>query len=179
MYNAQTNPSHTHLLHNTTTLTYFTHTHTHTPSTHPQWILIQVRWFSLNHLNGHDPKGPNVHLRPILLSSDHLRGHPVWGAHHCGSFRLLWGDLGTEPKISWMREGRGGEGRGGEGRGGARGKRRKRKEIDGKEGRDCEQLISLAHALTFTPWQQYSHLVTQCTKKVCLPDRSCNQRLQF
>ena len=130
------------------------HTHTHHSPTHPQWILIQVRWFSLNHLDGHDPQGPDVDLRTVLLSGDHFGGHPVRGTHHCGPLGLLWGNLGTEPKISWRGGGRGGkegrrEGRergeegGREVRGGKRDReggerRQKGEEIsrDGKEGRD-------------------------------------------
>lgn len=68
-------------------------------STHSQWVLIQVRRLSFNHLNGHYTQGPNVHLRSVSLPGHHLRGHPVRCSYHGAAFTLLWCDLGAEAKI--------------------------------------------------------------------------------
>lgn len=67
---------------------------------YPEWIFIQVGWFSLHHLNRHDSERPDIHFGAVSLSSHHLRCHPVGCSHHCAALILLWSDLGTEAKIS-------------------------------------------------------------------------------
>lgn len=68
--------------------------------THPQRIFIKVRWFPLNHLNGHDAQTPDVDLWPILFPSNNLWCHPVGSSNHGATFALLWRYCGTEAKIS-------------------------------------------------------------------------------
>ena len=38
---------------------------------------MQVRRLAILHLDGQDAQRPDVHLLAVVLSADHLRGHPV------------------------------------------------------------------------------------------------------
>lgn len=77
---------------------------------YPEWVFIQVRRFSLNHLYRHDAQRPDIHLWAVSLPGHHLRCHPVGRAHHRAALVLLRSDLGTESKV------------------GCRGRRRERRE---------------------------------------------------
>lgn len=65
-----------------------------------QRVLVEIWRLSLNHLDGHDPQRPDVHLGPIVLSCHHLRRHPVGRADHGGPLVLLGADLGAKAKVS-------------------------------------------------------------------------------
>lgn len=42
----------------------------------------------------------DTNLRPVLLSGDDFRGHPVRSAHHRRPLRLFWTYLSAKSKIS-------------------------------------------------------------------------------
>jgi len=65
----------------------------------PQGILVEIRRLSLNHLDGHDPERPDVNFGSVVLSGDHLRGHPVRRPNHCCPLVLLRRDLSTEAEV--------------------------------------------------------------------------------
>jgi len=64
-----------------------------------QGLLVEVRWFGLDHLNSHDTQGPDVNLRAILLLLDDLGSHPVRGTDHSGTLGLGLGELSAETKV--------------------------------------------------------------------------------
>lgn len=68
---------------------------------YPDRAFFKVWRFSLQHFNGHDPKGPDVHLGVISLSFQDFWSHPVGRAKHCAPCSLLRGQLSTQAKISW------------------------------------------------------------------------------
>ena len=55
----------------------------------PQGVLVQIRRFPLDHLDGHDAERPDVNLGSVVLSSDHLWSHPIGCAYHCCPLVLL------------------------------------------------------------------------------------------
>lgn len=64
-----------------------------------KWLLVEVRGFSLNHLDGHNTQAPDIHLRAIVFLLDDFGGHPVRGAHHRGSLPAVLRDTRTKPKV--------------------------------------------------------------------------------
>lgn len=67
--------------------------------TYPQWILIEVRWFSFHHLDGHDAQRPDVDFGSVGFARHDLRSHPIWRAHHSAPLTLFRSDLGTKSKV--------------------------------------------------------------------------------
>lgn len=61
---------------------------------------LEVRRFSFHHLDGHNTKGPNVHLGAVRRTGDNFWGHPVSSAHHGAGRVLLRAELSAEAKIS-------------------------------------------------------------------------------
>ena len=64
-----------------------------------QWLFVEIWRFRLDHFNRHDPQGPHVHLGAVFLLLDDFRGHPVRGANHGGTLRLLIREFGTKAKV--------------------------------------------------------------------------------
>lgn len=62
---------------------------------------FKVWRFSLQHFNGHNPKGPDVHLGVIFLSFHNFWCYPVRRAKHRAPCAPLRGQLSTQAKISW------------------------------------------------------------------------------
>jgi len=66
-------------------------------------LLIQVRWFRLDHLNGHDTQRPDIDLVAVLFLLDDFRGHPVWSSDHSRTLAALLGKLRTETEVGCQR----------------------------------------------------------------------------
>jgi len=66
-----------------------------------QRTLVEVWWFSLNHLNGHDAQRPNIDLATVLFAGDNLWCHPVWRSYHGRTLVVVLVDLSAEPKIGY------------------------------------------------------------------------------
>jgi hypothetical protein len=62
-------------------------------------LFVQVRRFIFDHLDGHDSQRPDVDLCAVFLLLDDFRCHPVRGADHRRSLRLLISEFGAEPKV--------------------------------------------------------------------------------
>ena len=59
----------------------------------------EIGRLSVQHLNSHDAQRPNVNFGAVLLTSNHLRGHPIWSPHERFPTRLVWDDASTEAKV--------------------------------------------------------------------------------
>ncbi len=64
-----------------------------------QRILVEIGRLALDHLDGHDAQGPDIHFGPVVLPGDHFRRHPIRRAHHRRPLVLLGGNLRAEAKI--------------------------------------------------------------------------------
>ena len=49
-------------------------------------LLVQIRGFGFDHLDGHDSKRPDVDLGTVFFLFDNLGSHPVGSADHGGAF---------------------------------------------------------------------------------------------
>lgn len=66
-----------------------------------KWRFGQIRWFTLDHFNGHDTQTPDVDLATVLFTSDDLGRHPVRGTDHGVALVVGVVDLGTETEIGY------------------------------------------------------------------------------
>lgn len=74
-----------------------------------QGLLVQVRGFGLDHLDGHDAQRPDVDFTAVFLLLDDLGRHPVWGADHGGALAALLGQFGAEAEVGDLDGSAGGE----------------------------------------------------------------------
>jgi hypothetical protein len=65
-----------------------------------EWLLVEIRWLRLDHLNCHDSERPDIDLRAIFLLLYDFWSHPVWCTDHGGTLGLGLSKLGAETKIS-------------------------------------------------------------------------------
>ena len=64
-------------------------------------FLVQIWRLRLDHLDGHDAKGPHIDFGTIFFLLDNLGGHPVRCANHGGALGFLVSEFGAEAKISY------------------------------------------------------------------------------
>ena len=64
-----------------------------------QGLFVEVGWFLLDHLNGHDTEGPHVDFAIVFALLDHFRSHPVGCADHGSALGLLVGEFGAEAEV--------------------------------------------------------------------------------
>ena len=64
-------------------------------------LLIEVRGFGLDHLDGHDAEGPHVDFAAVLFLLDDFGRHPIGCTNHSSTLGLLVGELGAETKVGW------------------------------------------------------------------------------
>ena len=65
----------------------------------PQRALGEVRRFAFNHLDRHNPQGPNIDFAPVLLPRHNFWSHPVRRADHSRALHLALIDLRAEAEI--------------------------------------------------------------------------------
>lgn len=68
-------------------------------------LLVQVRGFGFDHLNGHDAQGPDVYFGSVFFLLHHLRCHPVGCPHHRGPFGFGFGQFRTEAEVGCSHQG--------------------------------------------------------------------------
>jgi len=63
--------------------------------------LVEVRRLALNHFNGHDAQGPDIHLSAVLFPRHDFGGHPVGSTDHGGALIVAFIDLRAETKVGY------------------------------------------------------------------------------